>query len=122
METRVLYNGSCPICSREVGVYARTAEEIGAEMQFDDLDAVDLGAWGLTRDQAARKLHLIRDGQLYEGVDAFVVLWADLPRFRWLARVVGAPIVRPVARIVYDWILAPLLFAMHKRREARKAA
>jgi predicted DCC family thiol-disulfide oxidoreductase YuxK len=117
MTKEVLYNGQCPICAPEVAVYARDAQAVGADMAFTDLNQTDLAAWGLDADSAARRLHLRdRDGSVLAGVPAFVALWQDLPRWRWLARVVSLPVVRPLAGLIYDHILAPLLYTLHKRR------
>ncbi len=118
-DMRVIYNDSCPICSREVSVYRRDAEAEGLDVTFNGLSPDELAGTGLSRDTAARKFHVITGDELHEGVDAFVVLWQVLPRWAWLARIVGHPMVRPVARLVYDRILAPVLFAMDRRRQSR---
>ena len=120
--TTVIYNESCPICSREIGIYRERAEAHDLPIGFTDLNASDLDALGLTPEMAARRLHVVENGQLVGGVDAFVVLWRALPGFGWLARLVSRPIIRPVAHLVYDHILAPLLYAMHRRRERRAVA
>jgi len=118
-DTTVIYNGSCPVCSREIGVYRGRAQAAGAPLRFVDLCEADLDAWGLSPEDAARRLHAIDDGRLISGVDAFVALWRGTPGFGWLARAVSLPIVRPVAGAVYEGVLAPLLFRMHLRRAAR---
>jgi predicted DCC family thiol-disulfide oxidoreductase YuxK len=117
---RIIYNDTCPICSREVGGYRRAAADAGAPVAFDGLDAPDLAELGLTRDTAARRFHAVRDGRLLSGVDAFAALWAELPRWRWLARVVTLPGIRTVAGLAYDHAAAPMLYALHRRREARR--
>ena len=56
-DTRILYNATCPVCSFEIDAYRRRAIREGLALQFDTLDhAAD---WGLTPDQAARRLHVI---------------------------------------------------------------
>ena len=121
----VLYNGSCPICSREVGIYQAEAARSSAMVAFRDVTASDaegeLASLGLTPDAAARRFHVLQGGQMIGGIDAFVALWAVLPRWQWLARIVGSRPVRPVAALVYDRIAAPLLFALHQRRQRRAA-
>ncbi len=114
----VIYNGDCPICAREIEVYRARA---GAGVAFVDLNGADLSAYGLTSDEAARQLYVVRDGRVLAGVDAFLALWRETPGFGWLARLVDLPGVRLVAGGVYGWVLAPVLFAMHKRRQARGA-
>jgi predicted DCC family thiol-disulfide oxidoreductase YuxK len=117
----VIYNGSCPICSREIDMYVGRVRAFGGSLKFADLNETDLAAFGLTSDQAARRLYVVQDGELLAGVDAFVVLWRETPGFAWLARLVALPGVRQVAGIVYEGALAPILFSMHKRRQSRGA-
>jgi predicted DCC family thiol-disulfide oxidoreductase YuxK len=121
-KTEIIYNGSCPICSREVNGYARYAQAKALPLTFTDLTATDLNALGLTPDEAAKRLHVLHEGKLVAGVDAFAILWGEMPRFRWLAHLVALPVIHPIAVFVYDRILAPLLFRMHKRRQARAAS
>ena len=108
----VIYNAQCPICSREIAMYERRSRTL----RFEDLHAADLDALGLTKDDAARRLHVVQEGRVIGGVDAFVILWRETPGFAWLARLVSLPGVRQVAGVVYDRMLAPILFAMHRRR------
>lgn len=118
-EMTVIYNDTCPICSREVDLYRREAEAEGCDIGFDGLTS-DLAAHGLDRESAARQFHVVRNGETLAGLDAFLALWWSLPRWTWLARLIDRPVLRPVARVVYDRIAAPLLYAMDRRRR-RKA-
>ena len=117
---RIIYNDTCPICAREVGTYRRAAAAADAPVAFDGLDSPELAELGLSRDDAARRFHAVRDGELLSGVDAFAALWAVLPRWRWLAQAVSLPGIRTVAGLVYDHAAAPMLYALHRRREARR--
>lgn len=118
-KSTVLYNGSCPICSREIAAYRHTAERRGLPIGFEDMADADLASWGLDADAAARQLHLRQGDRILSGLDAFRALWAEIPRLRWLGRVTGWPVVRPLAEALYTYVLAPALYAMHRRRQAR---
>jgi len=118
--TDVIFNGSCPICSREIASYARYSQRKALPIRYTDLGDIDVSQYGLTPDTAAKRLHVIQDGVMISGLPAFAALWAQMPRFSWLARLVRAPIVRPIAEWVYDHVLAPVLYGMHKRRQRRK--
>ncbi len=120
-ETSVLYNGQCPVCSFEIGHYAAYARRSGLPIRFDDLNAADLDRWGLTEDDAARRLHVLHEGEILAGIPAFLVLWRRMPRYRWLARLVGLPGIRQLAGLAYDRALAPLIYRWHLRRKARAA-
>lgn len=117
-ETRVLYNETCPVCRFEIDAYRRRAVAEGVPISFDALDHAE--DWGLTPDQAARELHVWQDGKLLSGLQAFRALWAALPGWRWLARVTGWPLVRPVADGLYRGVAAPLLYRAHLRRVRRR--
>ena len=118
-QTEIIYNGSCPICSREIAVYERYAAQRALPLEFTPIDKADLAGLGLTPDAAARRLHILHEGRLVSGVEAFILVWEAMPRFRWLARLLRLPLLRPVAELIYDRLLAPLLYAMHCRRESR---
>ena len=69
MTTRILYNANCPICNAEICHYQRYADAQDIPFGFDDLNTVDPAAYGVTADQAARRLHVLHDGQVIAGVD-----------------------------------------------------
>ena len=116
MTLHVLYNGACSICAPEIDLYRRAAKASGADIVFEDLNTTDLGAWGVTPDTAMRRLHTREGGRMVAGIEAFVALWSRLPRWRWLARIVALPGIRPLATLVYDRVLAPWLYARAQRR------
>ncbi|MEL7211658.1 MAG: DUF393 domain-containing protein [Pseudomonadota bacterium] len=118
-DTKVLYNGECPICSREIASYARYAEGNALPLRFEALQDSDLAQWGVTREDAAKRIHVLKDGKVYDGLEAFQILWAEMPRFAWLSRLTRVPVIRPIAAWIYDYILAPLLYGMHRRRQLR---
>ncbi|KAA9007999.1 thiol-disulfide oxidoreductase DCC family protein [Histidinibacterium aquaticum] len=118
-DTRVLYNGDCPVCSFEIDRYADYSRRRGLPIRFDDLNGPELAEWGLTDDEAARRLYVLHEGELHGGLDGFLVLWRQMPRMRWLARVAGLPVIRPAASAVYEKVLAPVLYRRHLARRRR---
>ncbi len=120
-QTEVLYNGECPICSREVDHYAKLSTRQGLPIRYDSLtDAGALAAWGITPEDAAKRLHVRKGDKILSGIPAFVVLWRQIPQTRWLARIVSLPGVHGIACVVYDHVLAPLLYRMHLARQRRR--
>ncbi|KAI9022362.1 hypothetical protein DFJ74DRAFT_669216 [Hyaloraphidium curvatum] len=117
-----LYNGSCPICRVEIEHYQRIAARRGSAVGFSDAVADPSSAerCGVGSEDAKKRLHAIdADGRVHAGVDAFLLLWKELPGYRWLGKLVSLPVIRPVAVWTYDRVLAPALYAAQKRRERR---
>jgi predicted DCC family thiol-disulfide oxidoreductase YuxK len=94
----VLYDGACPLCRREIGLYRRLQPlPSGSPVCFADVSdaAGELpGALppGTTREQWLARFHVRRaDGEWLHGAPAFLALWAVLPGWRWLARLGRLP-------------------------------
>ena len=113
----VLYNDDCPICSREIKHYAGLS---GDDVTFVKITEQSAADWGLTEEQAAKQIHARSGGNVTVGVDAFVSVWQRLPYYRSLSLIVGWRPIRFITDIVYRNVLAPSLFAMHKRRQRRQ--
>jgi demethoxyubiquinone hydroxylase (CLK1/Coq7/Cat5 family) len=102
----VYYDGACPVCTREIGVYRR--QRGAAAVRWVDASACEAGALGpgLDRERALARLHVRRaDGTLVDGAGAFAAMWRALPAWSMLGRVAGAAPVRRVLDVAYDGFL-----------------
>ena len=111
------YNGACPVCRFEIEHYKHGPD--GNAVRWHDLgsDPEALAAFGIDRAGAKRRLHVLDEaGRMHSGIDAFILIWQRMPRYRWLGRLVGRRGVRPVAALLYDKVLAPVLFHWNKWR------
>lgn len=118
-DTRVLFNGDCPVCNFEIRHYEAYSDKTGLPIRFDDLNSDALAQWDVAPDEAARRLYVLHDGTLLSGMPAFRVLWAQMPKYTWMARVAGWPLIRPFTVFAYDRVVAPLIYRWHMRRVAK---
>ena len=116
-DTRVLYNDTCPVCRFEIDGYRRRAVKDGLPIQFDALD--EAAAWGISPQDAARRLHVWHQGKVLAGMPAFRALWSEMPRWKWAARVTGLPGIAPLTDWFYEHVMAAILYRAHLRRQAR---
>ena len=104
----VLYDGSCPLCRREIAVY-RDLQPVqpGSPVCFADIsDAQVPLPLGTTREQLLARFHVQgRDGELHSGAQAFLRLWAALPGWRWLALLGRVPGASGVMELTYRLFL-----------------
>ena len=118
MKLTIYYDGLCQLCSREMQ-YVYNVEGATDRIAFVDFTdpAFDTRAEGLDPVALERYIHVrLPDGAVRTGVDAFIELWKRIPGHAWLARVVGNPVVKPLAKLGY------LAFAGVRRHLPRRRA
>lgn len=98
----VYYDGKCGLCSKEIAHYKAIAPDGIFDWQDITLSADELIQEGVSLAQGLKLLHAKdRDGRLHVGVDAFILIWKQLQRWRLLAKVVELPIVRRSTGMAY---------------------
>jgi len=99
----VYYDGLCQVCSREIDHYRR---QIGARnLRFVDIFSPDFSAEreGLDPARVHQVMHVRRrDGTLALGVEAFIEIWQNLPRYQKLAFFAKTSFVKGALQIFYQ--------------------
>ncbi len=115
----VLFDGSCPLCSREIAMYRKLPAL--ANLEWIDISTPSYcPPPGTTRDVLMKRFHAIDpDGQMLSGARAFVHVWSQLPGWRHLAKLAGIPGVLPMMEISYMAFLVfrPWIQIMYRRRD-----
>jgi predicted DCC family thiol-disulfide oxidoreductase YuxK len=115
-EIRVLYDGECPLCAREVRLLRRLDDGRG-RIDLEDLAApgFDPGRYGLTREEVEARIHgVLPDGRVVEGVEVFARAYRAVG-WRWVDTLARWPGLR--------WILDRLyvVFARNRLRLTGRA-
>lgn len=101
----VLYDGSCPLCRREIALY----RGLGAAQPLCFADVCDpalVPPPGTSAETLRARFHVRHaDGRLDSGARAFLALWAALPGWRWLARLGSVPGMTAVMEWTYRGFL-----------------
>jgi predicted DCC family thiol-disulfide oxidoreductase YuxK len=116
----VYYNTKCPVCNGGIDwqrsrlVQAARAGLI--EFRDINLEPDALSRFGAGLEDVRRRLHAVdAEGRLHVGADCAIAVWRLTPGDAWLARLVGLPAIRPIARVAYDRF-ADLLYAWNRRK------
>lgn len=82
-ELTIYYDGSCPICRREIALYRSLR---GAErLRWLDVSVTPTLGEGISCETAMRRFHVSdAQGRLFSGGAAFARLWRALPAWRVL--------------------------------------
>lgn len=99
----VFYDGQCGLCSKEIEYYRKIAPKGIFSWKEIAESKTELQHLGITVADSLRILH-VKDarGTLHKGVDAFVIIWAQLKVWWLLGRFVSVPVVRSFANILYE--------------------
>lgn len=107
----LLYDGDCPLCSREIRMLRRLDRGRG-RLAFKDISAPDFdsGAYGLSAAAVDARMHgLLPDGTVVTGLEAFRRAYAAVG-WGWLLAPTAWPGLRRVCDAAYEW------FARNRRR------
>ncbi|MDF2180140.1 DUF393 domain-containing protein [Aliiglaciecola sp. CAU 1673] len=102
---RVFYDAACPRCRRDRAWYEQRVDE-GENILWVDINGreQELKALGIDPKRALLELHVEeQQGQVRHGISAYQLLFSRLPRYRWLAWVIGLPLIKPLLSYLYRW-------------------
>ena len=112
IEFTLLYDGLCPLCSKEVAwLYIRNKQE---KLGFQDINAADFDStvYGKTHDELMAEIHgFYPDGLVIKGMGVFRETYKAVG-LGWLMAPTGWPILKPLFDLIYK------LFAKYRVRLA----
>lgn len=113
---KVFYDGSCPICRREIAFYGSREGSNNIDWINVHTNSRELEIASVSKSDALARLHVITsDGNVATGVDAFQKIWHTLPNFRFLANFFSFPATR--------WLLCKFYrYFLHHRAGLQKLA
>lgn len=101
-QIRVLYDGECPLCTREIRFLERCDRGRG-RVDFEDIaaPAFDPTVYGLDTDALMARIHgVLPDGSVVEGLEVFRRVYAGVG-LGWLVAPTRWPILRSVTELAY---------------------
>ena len=104
--TTVLYDGSCPICSREINQYKK-GDPLGEICWLDVSSPKFVAPLGQSKEALMKRFHVVKpNGELISGAAAFVHLWEQLPGWKNLARLGRLPGMLSLLEFGYEKFLS----------------
>ena len=114
---KVYFNNSCSICRMEINHYKKFNEKLGWIDVTNNKEAQKETAKSSA--ELIRRLHVEQDGKIYQGIDAFLIVWSRLPKYRWLYKLVKTPGIYHASYVAYE-CLAYILFIKNKGQLANE--
>lgn len=114
---KVYFNNSCSVCRMEINHYKKFNENLGWIDVTNNKEAQKETAKSSA--ELIRRLHVEQDGKIYQGIDAFLIVWSRLPKYRWLYKLVKTPGIYHASYVAYE-CLAYILFIKNKGQLANE--
>ena len=113
MKSKVYYNNSCSVCRFEINHYKKISENI----QWIDISSEKKAHndTKLNSRSLLRRLHVIKNDKLYKGIDAFILVWLDIPRYKLLGKLIKLPLIYHLFWLLYE-LLALFLYYKNKNQ------
>lgn len=118
-ELTVLFDGACPLCRREIGLY-KSLTPLAPVSWLDVSERVE-GLNVADQKRYMSRFHVrLPGGQLLSGAAAFVQLWLAMPGWHWLGRIGLLPGVTPLLEVAYRGFLIVRPWLQKLARRAKK--
>ncbi len=111
---KVYFNNSCKICRAEINHYKK--------QKIDQINWIDI-----TNNQNAqietkkndkellRRLHVEKNGEIFSGAKAFLLIWKNIPKYKILYSILSLPIIFRIFSITYE-VIAFFLYVKNKKQ------
>lgn len=100
----VFYDGKCGLCSKEIRHYQKIAPQgIFNWQDVNELSEAELKKNNINLVETLKILHAQdTNGIFYKGVDAFIIIWSNLNRWKILAKIVSFYPIKILANFIYN--------------------
>ncbi|MDA9071884.1 DUF393 domain-containing protein [Candidatus Pelagibacter sp.] len=100
---KVYYNESCSVCRAEINLYKKQNIK---EIDWVDITNNTAAEKDTSRDDKSllRRLHVEEGGQIFEGAEAFLLVWKKIPKYRFLYTFFKVPVIFTIFSFFYEFI------------------
>ena len=99
----VFYDDKCSLCSREINFYKKIAPKAPLIWLGISTSSIELNNAKVKRIDALMFLHARdNDGMFHIGVDAFILIWRNLPYFKYINYFISLPGIYQLANLIYE--------------------
>ena len=111
---KVYFNNSCKICKAEIDLYKK--EKID-QINWIDITNNKKAKIETNRNykQLIRRLHVEKDGKIFSGAKAFLLVWKNIPKYKILHSILSLPVIFQIFSITYE-VIAFFLYLKNKKQ------
>ena len=111
---KVFFNNSCKICRAEINIYKKESVENLNWVDITNNKNAEIETKKSDK-QLLRRLHVEENGKIYIGIDAFLLIWKKIPKYRFLYKFFKLPIIYQLFYVGYE-IIAFFLYLKNRHQ------
>ena len=111
---KVFFNNSCKICRAEINIYKKESVENLNWVDITNNKNAEIETKKSDK-QLLRRLHVEENGKIYVGIDAFLLIWKKIPKYRFLYKFFKIPIIYQLFYVGYE-IVAFFLYLKNRHQ------
>jgi predicted DCC family thiol-disulfide oxidoreductase YuxK len=112
--TKVFFNNSCNICRFEINHYKKNSGDA-----FDWIDITNneeaVALTSKSQKDLLRRLHIIKEGKVIVGAEAFIVIWSSIDKYKILAKIFSFKLCFIIFHYSYE-IVSYFLFLKNRNQ------
>ena len=114
MGIKVYFNNSCNICRFEINHYKKIS---GSDLEWIDITNNEeaLKITSKSKEELLRRLHVIDNGKVIGGAQAFIIIWSKIPKYKFLSKIFSIKPLYILFHYVYEFI-AYFLFLKNRKQ------
>ncbi len=111
---KVYFNNSCKICKAEIDLYKK---EGISEINWVDITNNKQAKIETKKNfkELLRRLHVEKNGEIFSGAKAFLLVWKNIPKYKFLYKIFSLPIIFQIFSVGYE-IIAFFLYLKNKKQ------
>ena len=111
---KVYYNNSCKICRAEIDLYKKEKINLINWIDITNNQSAKIET-NKNHKQLLRRLHVKKDGKIFSGAKAFLLIWKNIPKYKILYTILSLPIIFQIFSVSYE-IVAFFLYLKNKKQ------
>ncbi len=109
---KVFFNNSCNICRAEINHYKKICNESVKWIDVTNSKEAQK-ITSKSYEQLLRRMHVIKDGKVIDGAESFLIIWKNIPKYKFLYKIFKFKPLFFLLNICYE-IAAYFLFLKNK--------
>ena len=114
MPVKVFFNNSCNICKMEIDHYKKHSDN---SLDWIDITNNDdaLRITSKSQKELLRRIHVINNGEVIAGAKAFLIIWSNIPKYKFLFKLLSWKPLFVLFHYTYE-VIAFFLYLKNKHQ------